>query len=76
MFPAAGLQSESSAITTNAVSTDWRKMECWCYFSATQEAADVDLREWKQEWNSFDGVDGKRYQTYLSKLKELGKIKE
>lgn len=58
----------------NPKTTEWSKGEYWCYFAATQEAADADLRKWKDDGGDFDGVDGKRYQAYRAELKCLGKI--
>ena len=58
----------------NPKTTEWSKGEYWCYFAATQEAADADLRKWKDDCGDFDGVDGERYQAYRAELKCLGKI--
>lgn len=58
----------------NPKTTEWSKGEYWCYFAATQEAADADLRKWKDDGGDFDGVDGERYQAYRAELKCLGKI--
>lgn len=58
----------------NPKTTEWSKRECWCYFAATQEAANTDLRRWKYDSNAFDGINGEHYQAYRMELKRLGKI--
>ena len=58
----------------NARTTEWSKEEFWCYFAATQDAADADLQKWKNDSDEFDGIDGERYQAYRAELKLLGKI--
>lgn len=58
----------------NARNTNWSKEEFWCYFAATQEAADADLQKWQNDGNDFDGVDGERYQAWRMQAKDLGKI--
>lgn len=58
----------------NPRTVEWGKEYLWCYFAATQEAADTDLQRWKYDAEGFDGVDGERYQAYRAELKRYGKI--
>ncbi len=58
----------------NPKTTEWSKGEYWCYFAATQEAADADLQKWEHDGDDFDGVDGERYQAYRAELRRFGKI--
>lgn len=52
----------------------WSVMYSWCYFAATPDAANEDLRRWNSKEELWDGFDGERYQAYINELKELGKI--
>jgi len=55
-------------------SLEYGKRSSWCYFAATQEAADDDLRRWKYSEPGFVGVNGREFQTCRSRMKQLGKI--
>ena len=72
-FISCGRFAKRLICSYNPKSTKWVNGEYWCYFAATQEAADADLREWQNE-SEFDGLDGERYQAYLAELKQFGKI--
>lgn len=44
--------------------------ECWCYFAATPEAADDDLRRWTDTNNKWKGANDERYVTYRNSFLE------
>lgn len=58
----------------NVRTTEWCKEECWCYFAATQQAADTDLQRWSCDNSAFDGIYGEHYRAYRAELKRLWKI--
>ena len=52
----------------------WNFYGNWCYFAATPEAADADLKNWESHSDKWEGFEGERYKNWVKWLKFCGKL--
>ncbi len=47
---------------------EWRSEEHWCYFAATVDAADEDLRRWTHDAGEWKGVEDEEYMAWRNQI--------